>query len=63
MKTYIKPKISVHVIENDMSLMAASGIDKQLHEDVKDPSEQLAKPDPIFDDPQEDAQPSSLWDD
>ena len=63
MKTYIKPRIVVYVIDDSTSLMAASGIDKQLHEDVKDPSQQLAKPDLIFEEPKEGTQPSSLWDD
>lgn len=63
MKTYIKPRIVVYVIDDGTSLMAASGIDKQLHDEVKDPSEQLAKPDLIFENPKEDTQPSPIWDD
>lgn len=63
MKTYIKQRIVVYVIDDGTRLMAASGIDKQLHDEVKDPSQQLAKPDLIFEEPREESQPSSLWDD
>jgi len=64
-KKYIKPKTTIIYISQDCPLMSGSsseepGIDKEKHNEVIDPGEQLSKPNsPFF----TDSFGSALWED